>query len=343
MIKRFSLALLAATAMGVVATQGASAADMGIPTKAPPLAPPPPIWNWTGLYAGGVFGLGISRNQLTSVNSPWDAAIPGNLCEGTAQCTSGGLGLANTALGTQIGVGPQGGFTLDYKWQAPNSPWVWGIGGQFSFADLQGSTNTSQSGSAFFGKFINGGGPSPCFDKFRSCLINASTNSTISSNIRDIATITGLFGITSGPQDRTLWYVKGGAAWNRTKWSEADEINGSFTDFHFSGKVAPFNSFNGQGVGSLGATTNRWGWTVGTGVEWGLWGNWSAKIEYDFLDFGSYSATLTGNGSLAFQTTGCCSGSISGPLSHTIHVQQQIHLVQVGLSYKFDWANWGHY
>ena len=29
-----------------------------------------------------------------------------------------------------------------------------------------------------------------------------------------------------------------------------------------------------------------WGWTVGTGVEYAITGNWSAKIEYNFMDFG---------------------------------------------------------
>ncbi len=336
MLKRFSSALLAATAIGVVAT-GASAADMGMPVKAPPVAPPVPMWNWTGFYVGGVFGAGISRNQLSSVDNAFDSAIPFNLCEGfSSRCNAGGLGLQTSRpLGTQIGVGPQGGFTLDYKWQAPNSPWVWGIGGQFSFADLQGGSTHSDSGSVLF----SGSG---CFDSTDSCLINTNTNGHLSTKIEDIATITALFGITSGPQDRTLWYVKGGAAWNRTKFSETANLNSSFTeveDTTFGGKVDTFDSFNTTGAANMSATKNRWGWTVGTGVEWGLWGNWSAKIEYDFMDFGSYDVTLAGNGSLNFTCTdGDACGSASGPVSHTIHNQQQIHLVQVGLSYKFDWG-----
>jgi outer membrane immunogenic protein len=31
---------------------------------------------------------------------------------------------------------------------------------------------------------------------------------------------------------------------------------------------------------------DRVGWTVGTGIEWGLWQNWSVKAEYDYIDFG---------------------------------------------------------
>jgi opacity protein-like surface antigen len=44
----------------------------------------------------------------------------------------------------------------------------------------------------------------------------------------------------------------------------------------------------------LSASEIRPGWTVGGGVEWVFWNNWSAKIEYDFYDFGTRNVTLTG-------------------------------------------------
>ena len=31
----------------------------------------------------------------------------------------------------------------------------------------------------------------------------------------------------------------------------------------------------------------RFGWTVGGGIEWAFLKNWSAKVEYDYLNFGS--------------------------------------------------------
>jgi outer membrane immunogenic protein len=333
MLRRLSLSLLAATAIGVVASQGASAADM--PLKAPPpVAPPVPLWNWTGLYAGGVFGLGVSRNKLTDVsNNAGDNLANGLLFEGVG---AGGMFAPNSNLGTQIGVGPEGGFVLGYKWQAPNSPWVVGIDGQFSFADLQGSTNNSNSASVFFPKFTS------CFKSFRTCQVNGNSSSNITSKVKDIATIAALFGITSGPQDRTLWYVKGGAAYAKTSWSATDNINGSVVEFGVGGGIHPEDSGSVAATSFASANKSRWGWIVGTGVEWGLWGNWSAKIEYDFLDFGSYDVALNGTASGAFQGFEVCFPcSASFANTHTIHVDQQIHLVQVGLNYKFDWANWG--
>src|SRR6266852_4208451 len=39
---------------------------------------------------------------------------------------------------------------------------------------------------------------------------------------------------------------------------------------------------------------NRVGWTVGTGIEWAIWNNWSIKAEYDYLDFGNKTVAING-------------------------------------------------
>ena len=59
--------------------------------------------------------------------------------------------------------------------------------------------------------------------------------------------------------DNWLWYVKGGAAWLDADYTIAGVTHGD----------------------------TRTGWTVGTGLEWALGPNWSAKLEYNYLDFGS--------------------------------------------------------
>jgi outer membrane immunogenic protein len=59
------------------------------------------------------------------------------------------------------------------------------------------------------------------------------------------------------------------------------------------------------------------GWMLGLGVEY-AWGNgWSSKLEYNFMDFGDRTVT---------------SGGVTG--SADAHV----HVVKVGLNYKFDWG-----
>jgi outer membrane immunogenic protein len=317
MMRRIALSLLAATAIGLVTGQGASAADMGIPMKAPPVAPPVPLFNWTGIYAGGFFGMGLSRNQFTGANNVLSPTLNEGICEGT--CSVAGQS------GSHNGLGPLGGFTLGYRFQNAGSPLVWGLEGQFAFADLAGSH--SNGASAFTEGFAGSVGEG-------LSQIHVVHNGSISSQVKDIATIAGTFGVTSGPQDRTLWFVKGGGAWAKTHFSSADNISAS---------IQPAGAIvlgEGIGVNSSSFTSgdsSRWGWMVGTGVEWGLWGNWSAKIEYDFLDFGSRDVHLTGTENISLVNS-CC--NFSTPATQTVHVKQQIHMLQVGLNYKFDWGHW---
>jgi opacity protein-like surface antigen len=65
------------------------------------------------------------------------------------------------------------------------------------------------------------------------------------------------------------------------------------------------------------------GWTVGAGAEVRLGGNWTGKIEYLYLDFGtvSTSATLPQN---------------STPLAVTFNSRVTENLVRLGVNYKFD-------
>jgi outer membrane immunogenic protein len=74
--------------------------------------------------------------------------------------------------------------------------------------------------------------------------------------------------------DRWLFYVRGGAAWTNEKVDDA------------------FTNFRGIAVDPSTSST-RTGWTVGSGVEWAFARNWSARLEYDYYDFGSKGLTLT--------------------------------------------------
>ena len=43
-------------------------------------------------------------------------------------------------------------------------------------------------------------------------------------------------------------------------------------------RVVETGSFSDE---QLNASESRTGWTVGGGIEWAFWNNWSAKVEYD--------------------------------------------------------------
>jgi outer membrane immunogenic protein len=99
------------------------------------------------------------------------------------------------------------------------------------------------------------------------------------------STLTGRVGYAV---DNTLWYVKGGAAWAETDFS----------------------------IAGIGVSETRNGWTIGGGLEYGFTPNWSAKLEYNYLDFGK--------------------DSIAAPIG--VQADTQVHLFKAGLNYRFDWG-----
>jgi outer membrane immunogenic protein len=108
----------------------ASAADMGMPLKAPP--PPPPAVSWTGCYIDGGGGYGL-WNQEHSTSTTF-AGVPGT----TISQTDGGRGW----LG-RLGAG------CDYQ-VAPR--WVIGVLGDYDFMDLHGTNSPLEvtGGAPFF-------------------------------------------------------------------------------------------------------------------------------------------------------------------------------------------------
>lgn len=100
----------------------------------------------------------------------------------------------------------------------------------------------------------------------------------ISTNTQWTSTITGRVGAAF---DRLLVYGKGGAAFARDQ--------SSFTDL--AGNSAS-NAFT------------RTGWTAGLGLEYGITRNWSAKVEYDYLAFGSQPLNFTTATPTTFSSSG---------------------------------------
>src|SRR5262245_6326843 len=93
------------------------------------------------------------------------------------------------------------------------------------------------------------------------------------------------FGTTRGvlgwAQGSHLWYVTGGLAYGKVR-SESEE-------FEVDLESPP----NGAVVTSGRALAIKTGWTVGGGVETRLWNsNWSAKLEYLYMDLGRTSYDL---------------------------------------------------
>lgn len=94
-----------------------------------------------------------------------------------------------------------------------------------------------------------------------------SIGETISTTVPWTSTITGRVGAAF---DRLLVYGKGGLALAQDRSSLTDLGGNTATD-----------------------SVMRKGWTVGAGLEYALNDNWSAKIEYDYLGFGSQAMSFT--------------------------------------------------
>src|ERR1700739_829986 len=72
---------------------------------------------------------------------------------------------------------------------------------------------------------------------------------------------------------------------------------------------------NFNDIGHFIANSGQFGWTVGAGFELGLTRSWSAKAEYDYLDFGSKNFVLEDGTVLNFK--------------------QNFKQVKIGLNYRF--------
>ena len=105
--------------------------------------------------------------------------------------------------------------------------------------------------------------------------------------------------------DRVLLYAKGGVAW-------------AHDDYWLTGVQAHV-----AGMTFATANETRWGWMVGAGVEYGLAQNWSVKVEYNYLDFGTKRIFFTSTGVVP-----------QPPFDEDI--EQRIHVAKVGLNYRFD-------
>ena len=107
------------------------------------------------------------------------------------------------------------------------------------------------------------------------------------------STVTGRIGTAF---DRLLVYGKGGVAFAHDHSTLTDIFGGTAT-----------------------ANLNRTGWTAGAGLEYALDKNWTAKLEYDYLGFGSEALALPTPAFPAYASNA------------SLNVQE----VKFGINYKF--------
>jgi outer membrane immunogenic protein len=179
-----------------------------------------------------------------------------------------------------------GGVQLGYNWQgSPN----WLVGFE---ADLQGSAQTDTAC-----------GPIICLNQTAAGGAGGSAQfNTLQQQIDYFGTLRGRLGAV---KDSVVYYVTGGAAFGHVRQS----VNATAT---------------GVGLFVSGASSAEMiGWTVGGGIEAALWGNWTAKAEYLYMNLGSISTSVD------VSTPGA-----PGTLATNSTVRD--HVVRIGANYHFD-------
>ena len=258
------------------------AAVMPVKVKAPPRPFIGPT-NWTGFYVGGFGGAAAGRTDIGFVGD-----------------TTAGSGSRPWVLG---GLG---GIELGYNRQFDNK-WVLGVEGDVGAANVHGGrpAGSADGFAAPTGPFPGvGGGASVAF---------SPALFTVQDKTNWMATATGRVGYAWG---RTLFYVKGGAAFEDSSLS-ANCIYGPTGSSPIN--IGLRSCLNQAGVITPAINTasyTRVGGTVGFGTEFDLGKNWSAKTEYDYLSFGRHTALGTDGTTY---------------LTDKSYISQ----VKVGLNYKF--------
>jgi len=200
------------------------------------------------------------------------------------------VGLQSTSVSGFTG-GIQGG----YNWQWSN--FVAGLEADFGYFGLGGSSS--------------GTGVYPC------C---APATFTIASSVRTdwLATVRGRLGFAS---NNWLFYITGGAAFTQLKGDFA------FTDN--CGNIAACNGPGGPNAAeAVSLSRTKTGWTIGGGVEAGLWSKWTLKAEYLYVDFGNVSG-------VGFITTpGLNPFAQNNPFTHSVDLRS--HIARLGLNYHFN-------
>ncbi|MFZ0525783.1 MAG: outer membrane beta-barrel protein [Xanthobacteraceae bacterium] len=123
---------------------------------------------------------------------------------------------------------------------------------------------------------------------------NVLPGASLTDKVTSFETLTGRLGWAA---DRSLFYVKAGAAWDQT--------------------TGAINAPAGFSSESHSATNS--GWVAGGGWEYAFTPQWSGKIEYDYMGFGNQSVAypLTTAGSVNF-------------------THQNLQTILAGLNFRFN-------
>jgi outer membrane immunogenic protein len=121
-----------------------------------------------------------------------------------------------------------------------------------------------------------------------------------------LATVSGRVGAVV--LDRGLVYVKGGAAWMNT-------------DHRVNLPVVANTQLTS-------ASSDTFGWLLGFGTEWMITRNWTAFVEYNYIEFDKKNEAFPIN----------VGGVRAIPFTVNADLTNKLSIAKAGVNYKFDWG-----
>ena len=267
---------------------------------AAPIAP----YNWAGFYIGanGGYSVGTHKTNVVAIAGP-------NL---------------NVPAGTLLYGGPQdfmlapdgwnGGGQIGYNWHVMPQ-WVAGIEADLQLAKASDRVNCYLPCGTTIALTTATGVGTP------GATPVVFSEASVESKLDWFGTLRARVGRASGP---AFFYFTGGLAYGEV--SSSARVAGRTIGVILGGTINTF-------AGSYDTSETKIGWTLGSGLEAQLAGNWSLKTEYLYVDLGTVENT--------FNTIFLTPGGLAGDLAVTRTVSTEIkeHIFRAGLNYKF--GAWG--
>jgi outer membrane immunogenic protein len=286
-------------------TTSALAADLAphMYTKAP--APIVAVYDWTGFYIGGNVGYSWGRSSTTGAFS--DALTDTVLAAAATKFDLNGV---------------IGGGQIGYNWQRSN--WVFGLEADIQGSGEKGSTTSVCAGAAPSLLTTAAAVNSACAlghfgDTAPFNVAALPVTNSLSENIDWFGTVRGRIGPTITPT--ILAYVTGGLAYGEVK--STDTVSGTIITGAPNGTNGPTTLVPVSAT--FGNSSTRVGWTLGAGIEGVISGNWTAKLEYLYIDLGNVS------GSIVTPVVAPSGNFVTA--SYNSHVTDNI--LRVGLNYRW--------
>ncbi|WP_441237964.1 outer membrane protein [Bradyrhizobium sp. 930_D9_N1_4] len=175
-----------------------------------------------------------------------------------------------------------------YLWQVA-ARWTAGVEGDFGFADR---TTTREGFTSIF------------------LADSQAQGESLSVRSRWDASLRARAGYLVNPQ--TMLYATGGVAWQNFELTSTC-VSATCTFFALSPAI-------------ISQSTTKTGWTLGGGLETALWGNWLARAEYRYADYGKTGFTVSRSSGRADRD----------PSANTYDVAMRTHLATFGVTYRFQ-------